>query len=183
MVFDTAERFAWAAADLVGGSRIVVGDGAPALMAGHLPAAVGVGRDRVDVAVVMASQVDVSGRWVTGSPMAGTEEAVESATDADVINRAGRVVVLVDHRGADGSSTVVVRCSPSVGRTRPADRILTDLAVIDVTEHGLVLRETAPGVRASDVVRATAAPINVLDHLSASFARDARPRRAGPPRW
>lgn len=113
----------------------------------------------VQLAILGALQVsqfgDLANWQIPGKLVKGMGGAM------DLVAGAPRVVVVTEHVAKDGAPKIVAECDLPLTGMRCVDRIISDRAVFDVTEHGLVLRELAPGQTVDELHGLTGAPFAV----------------------
>jgi 3-oxoadipate CoA-transferase beta subunit len=135
---------------LAGGSFFHHADSFAMMRGGHL-----------DICVLGAFQVSATGdlaNWHTGEP-----DAIPAVGGAmDLALGAKKVYVMMEHQTKSGESKVVAQCSYPLTGVGCVNRIFTDLAVIDITPDGLVVREMIDGLELDELQRLTGAPLRYL---------------------
>ncbi|MCW2799913.1 MAG: succinyl-CoA--3-ketoacid-CoA transferase [Aeromicrobium sp.] len=111
---------------------------------------------KVDIAILGALQVGANGdlaNWaVPGALVKGMGGAM------DLVAGTKRIVIITDHVAKDGTPKIVEHCTLPLTGLKVVDRIITDRAVLDVTDNGLVLRDLAPGETVEGLRELTGAP-------------------------
>jgi len=145
------------------GDHVYLGTGLPSLCVPLIAPGVHVTQEStalpeqaLDVAVVVATQVNLQGELAGEPPTGGGDNGTASILEQ--VRGAKRVIVMMEHCSKEGMPNIVDTCTLPLTGVR-AHRIITDLAVLDVAPEGLVLREVADGMSARDVQEKTGAPL------------------------
>ncbi len=132
---------------LTGGAYFHQADSFAMMRGGHL-----------DICVLGAFQVSRTGdlaNWHTGAP-----DAIPAVGGAmDLANGAKRVFVMMEHQTKTGESKIVDRCTYPLTGMGCVSRVYTDLAVIDITSEGLMVRDMAPGLTLEELQSITGVPL------------------------
>ena len=132
---------------LTGGAYFHQADSFAMMRGGHL-----------DICVLGAFQVSRTGdlaNWHTGAP-----DAIPAVGGAmDLASGAKRVFVMMEHQTKSGESKIVDRCTYPLTGVGCVSRIYTDLAVIDITDDGLIVRDLAPGLTLDELQSITGVPL------------------------
>ena len=119
---------------------------------------------RMDVAVLGALQVSAKGDlagW--NNPSRGLGKVGNIGGSMDLAVGARKVIVAMEHFTTDGDPKIVFECTYPLTAKNCVGVIVTNYALIGITEKGLMLKEAIPGVTAEDVQRMTAAPLLIAD--------------------
>ena len=116
----------------------------------------------IDICVLGTLQVSESGdlaNWSTGKP--GSVPAVGGAMD--LVSGVKTILVITKHCTKEGKPKIVKNCTYPLTGKAVVDRIYTDLAIIDVRDKSLIVRELAPGISFNYLQEKTGAKLNITE--------------------
>ena len=117
----------------------------------------------IDLTVLGAFEVSEDGNissWkIPGKLVKGMGGAM------DLVASAKNIIVAMTHTDRNGNSKLLKKCSLPLTGVSCIKRIVTDLAVIDITDKGYVLKERAPGVSVEEIKNATEGNLTIPDHV------------------
>jgi len=118
----------------------------------------------LDVAVLGGFQVSEKGDLANWK-IPGTKGSGGIGGAMDITAGAKRLIVCMEHTTREGAPKIVLQCTYPLTALACVDTIVTDLAVIDVTPEGLLLREIAPGWTIEELQKLTGAPLTSLGRV------------------
>lgn len=150
-------RLLW---ELKGATRVALGPGIPQLARPHLD-----GVEVIDLSLPQASPVQVDAAVVEAREISNSGDLLLSDEIKLQGVQSGRWLVATRHRSPDGRSRLVGRCSEPAQLEEKARTVITELAVVEISEVGFELKELAPGISSDDVRSSVDASLHVADDI------------------